>query len=67
MLFRSVRNGRGPLLRSLTSVFYNEQMPDERAEGEEFRPVGAVAFFTAMLVFFGAVWLFFCFLMIHRH
>ena len=34
---------------------------------EKFVPRGAVAFFAAMLVFFGLVWLFFYGLTIHRH
>ena len=43
-------------------------MTEQRAGKEqEFRPVGAVAFFAAMLVFFAAIWGFFYALMIHRH
>jgi hypothetical protein len=42
-------------------------MGEQPAKGEEFRPVGAVAFFAAMLVLFAVVWLFFYALMIHRH
>lgn len=42
-------------------------MDEQRPKEVEFRPVGAVAFFAAMLVFFAAVWLFFYLLMIRRH
>ncbi len=41
--------------------------PHEQEQEQEFQPRGAVAFFAAMLVFFAAVWLFFYWLMIHRH
>jgi hypothetical protein len=42
-------------------------MSEQTGREAEFRPVGAVAFFAAMLVFFAAIWLFFYVLMIHRH
>ena len=42
-------------------------MPTPPDKEPEFVPRGAVAFFTALLVFFSAVWLAFYALMIHRH
>ena len=49
-------------------MFYEDRrMADQQKAEQTFHPRGAVAFFGAMLVFFGSVWLFFYALMIHRH
>ena len=42
-------------------------MGEQPIRDTQFRPVGAVAFFAAMLVFFSAVWLFFYVVLIQRH
>jgi hypothetical protein len=55
-------------LRLRTRLFYDNASMIEQPEKErEFFPRGAIAFFSAMLVFFSAIWLLFYALMIHRH
>jgi hypothetical protein len=42
-------------------------MAGDPDKDQSFFPKGAVAFFAAMTVFFGAVWLALYALMVHRH
>ena len=52
------------VLRTRSGLFYALFMAEQ---GGEFYPKGAIAFFSAMLVFFAVVWVLFYALMIHRH
>jgi hypothetical protein len=43
-----------------------ELNPEMQAEGEEFYPRGAIAFFVAMLIGFGIIWGGLYMVMVHR-